>query len=203
LVVLVGTASTHFGFQRLVEAKTRLAGLVTGRTQPRPQDGDIRRLTAALGTLETDRDRLAARLAALEHNLSEITGSISRSAVATLPPVVAPTAAAVPEPPAAIAPQMVAPEPVRAEFGIDLGGGANVEAIRVLWAGAKVRLGALLDGMRPLVAIRDGTRIGTELRLVAGPLGNAAAAARLCSVIIATGALCQPALFDGQRLALR
>jgi hypothetical protein len=41
------------------------------------------------------------------------------------------------------------------------------------------------------------------LRLVIGPLGNAAAAARLCGKVANAGLSCQPAIFDGQRLALR
>jgi hypothetical protein len=40
-----------------------------------------------------------------------------------------------------------------------------------------------------------------ELRLVAGPLPNAAAAARACAML--PGANCHPTVFEGQRLALR
>ena len=56
---------------------------------------------------------------------------------------------------------------------------------------------------RGLAEFRAGRPGSVELRLVVGPLGNAAAAARLCSVIAGTGSLCQPAMFDGQRLVLR
>ena len=60
----------------------------------------------------------------------------------------------------------------------------------------------LIDGLRPVVSIRDGARPGeVELRLVAGPLPNAGLAARLCNSLAALGLVCQPALFDGQRLA--
>ena len=44
---------------------------------------------------------------------------------------------------------------------------------------------------------------GAEFRLIAGPLPNAAAAARLCATMTAAGAICAPAVFDGQRLAVR
>ena len=44
---------------------------------------------------------------------------------------------------------------------------------------------------------------GIELRLIAGPIPNAATAARLCGAMTAAGAICAPALFDGQRLAGR
>ena len=41
---------------------------------------------------------------------------------------------------------------------------------------------ALFEGLRPVIAIREGGKPGTvELRLVAGPLANANAAARLCA----------------------
>jgi hypothetical protein len=52
--------------------------------------------------------------------------------------------------------------------------------------------------------VRESARPGgVELRLVAGPIANAASAARLCATLAAAGATCQPATFDGQRLAMR
>jgi hypothetical protein len=54
------------------------------------------------------------------------------------------------------------------------------------------------------MSVREGKRPGEiELRLVAGPLGNAGAAARLCAALAAAGKACQPAVYDGQRLALQ
>jgi hypothetical protein len=41
------------------------------------------------------------------------------------------------------------------------------------------------------------------MRLVAGPLPNAVTAARICSTLVAAGAICQPSGYDGQRLAVR
>jgi hypothetical protein len=74
----------------------------------------------------------------------------------------------------------------------------------MLWGTAKTRHGTLLEGLRPIITVRENARPGkVELRLVAGPLANAATAARLCAVITTAGAVCQPAVFDGQRLALR
>lgn len=92
----------------------------------------------------------------------------------------------------------------RTEFGVDLGGAANFPALRTLWTSIRSKHAALIDGLRPLVSIREGSRPGeVELRLVAGPLLNAGVAARLCASLAAAGLVCQPALFDGQRLALR
>jgi hypothetical protein len=94
--------------------------------------------------------------------------------------------------------------PARTEVGVDLGGGSNIEALRALWTSIRGKHPALIDGLRPVVSIRDGARPGeVELRLVAGPLLNAATAARLCNSLSALGLACQPALFEGQRLALR
>ena len=86
------------------------------------------------------------------------------------------------------------------EFGLDLGGAVTLEALRGLWLTLKVRHAGLFDGLRPVVAVREG-RAGVELRLVAGPLSNAAAATRLCVAL--TDAHCKAVVFDGQRLAMR
>jgi len=92
----------------------------------------------------------------------------------------------------------------RTEFGVDIGGDPSLEGLRALWASLKASHAALFEGLRPVVAIREGSRAGAiELRLVVGPLGNAGAAARLCASLSAAGQTCQPAIFDGQRLALR
>ena len=92
----------------------------------------------------------------------------------------------------------------RTEFGIDLGGATNIQGLRTLWTSLKSKHAGLIDALRPLVSIREGSRPGElELRLVAGPLLNAGEAARLCASLAAAGTVCQPALFDGQRLALR
>jgi cell division septation protein DedD len=117
------------------------------------------------------------------------------------PPVSGPAqATAVPQTPAAATDNPA----TRTEFGIDLGAAANVEGLRALWNAAKAKHGGLLEGLRPLMVVRESARPGgVELRLVAGPIANAASAARLCATLAAAGATCQPATFDGQRLAMR
>lgn len=92
----------------------------------------------------------------------------------------------------------------RTEFAIDLGGEASIDGLRALWANIRGNHGAALEGLRPLVSVRDGVKPGTvELRLVAGPLANASAAARACATLHQKGVPCQTTIFDGQRLALR
>jgi hypothetical protein len=91
----------------------------------------------------------------------------------------------------------------RTEFGIDLGGAATLAALRELWAKSRAVHARLLAGLRPVMAVREGGGAGTlELRLLAGPLADAGAAARLCAELAAAGAPCRPSVFDGQRLAL-
>jgi hypothetical protein len=92
----------------------------------------------------------------------------------------------------------------KTEFGVDLGSAPSMAGLRSLWQSLKEGHEPLFDGLRPVMALREGTRPGTiELRLVAGPLANAAVAARLCAALSAAGLGCQATVFDGQRLALK
>jgi hypothetical protein len=92
----------------------------------------------------------------------------------------------------------------KTEFAIDVGGDSSFDGLRALWTSLKGNHATLLEGLRPVVAIREGAKPGSlELRLVVGPLTNAGAAARLCATLGASGLSCQPTVFDGQRLALR
>jgi hypothetical protein len=230
-------------------------GATTARepTQWPGADIEARRLAEAVRLLTADRDRLAARLSALERNFDDVTGSIpnrlgaerasGNPGASPLPPALVPGAAVNAEatrapasPPAAAAPGTAplppqpsaqAPAPpassrtaslapiasetgaaastaTRTEFGIDLGTAATVEGLRNLWSSVKGSHAPLLEGLRPVVAVRDGAKRGTlELRLVVGPLANAGVAARLCAALAAAGLTCEPAVFDGQRLALK
>ena len=119
------------------------------------------------------------------------------------------TATAIPEPELtappstqpALPPPATAPKP---EFAIELGAAPTVSGLRTLWERTRARQPAHLGNLHPLISVRDGAKPGTaELRLVAGPIANAATAARLCAALVTAGVPCQPAMFDGQRLALR
>jgi hypothetical protein len=129
------------------------------------------------------------------------------------PAVQAPTASTPPIPapdvplPRAAAPQNppieeAAKEAAKPEFGVDLGRANSIEGLRQLWNAVKGRHGNALEGLRPIVALREIPRTnGVEVRLVAGPIANAAAAARLCANL--PGVTCHPTVFEGQKLALR
>lgn len=224
VIVVFLVARTESGIRRIA---TLLAPAEAARTskapqlanRPSDQEAEQRRLAEAVRALTADRDRLAARLTVLERNLDEVTGSIPPAVTSKLPQVPVPNVAAAPLPPAQtsqtsqsriaaghLATGTGAGDSVatRTEFGIDIGGNPSVEGLRSLWTTLKSGQPALLDGLRPIIAVREGQKPGTiELRLIAGPLPNASIAARLCAALSAANQACQPTVFDGQRLALQ
>ena len=227
----VVAAYTETGAHRLASSD---AAMRASGAPPPASDSETRRLADAVRVLTADRDRLAARVSALERNLDDVTGAIpSRPgsdagnpaasplppSLAPGPPAAAPVVVAAPTNPLARPPQapaVVRPlvpitadaaatgsTATRTEFGIDLGTAATVEGLRNLWTSIKGTQAPLLEGLRPVVAVRDGAKPGAlELRLVAGPLANAGVAAKLCAALADAGLTCAPAIFDGQRLAL-
>ncbi len=231
LLLVALATGTDTGHRRLTQAYATLGGQPQVASAPSPQgasgrerelETETRRLGESLRNLAEDRDRLLARMTALERNYEDVTGSIGRLAnvakpaaePATLVPVVPPADTAVTLPPAPPAERAATPAtipadaaaeavPARTEFGIDLGGGPTVASLRTAWNQMRRNHAVLLDGLRPLVAVRDGRNNQAELRLVIGPLTNAAAAARLCAALAGAGLSCQPTTFEGQRLALR
>lgn len=245
-----------------------------------------RRLAAAIETLNSDRDRLYARVTMVEQNLDSVTGALAKPSPAsswpksgaaaiigtpasmasaapipapvetaspTLPEVNLPVSAAAQLPPLPAAKIDVAPEPAKpetrtaattpapsppipasqetrtdpltvaslaspkpealapdtektvkpAEFGVDLGSANSVEGLRAVWRGALKRVPQFVGSLQPLIVVREGQNgLGLRLHLVAGPLNDAADAAKLCASLLANRHRCETALFEGQRLAL-
>jgi hypothetical protein len=93
----------------------------------------------------------------------------------------------------------------RTEFGVDVGGANSVGGLRALWRGLlKSRSNAPLAALHPIIVVKEGSNgLGMQLRLVAGPLGDAAAAAKICAVMNENERTCETAVFDGQRLAMK
>jgi hypothetical protein len=132
-----------------------------------------------------------------------------------------------PDPPSALpstAPEVVAsapsapdgpPDPSQAEapnvaiqrtqFGVDVGGANSVGGLRALWRGLlKSRSNAPLATLRPIIVVKEGHNgLGMQLRLVAGPLDDAAAAAKICAGLIENDRPCETTVFEGQRLAMK
>ncbi len=230
VMTAVLSARTETGIRRIATLITPAPEPVRAVKAPQlanrqsDQEAEQRRLAEAIRALAADRDRLLARLATLERNLDDVTGSIPppnttpKAAVPSTPVVVAPL-------PAPHTPQastgasnqarvaaghlatgtLGAAESVatRTDFGVDIGGNASIEGLRALWTTLKTSQPALFEGLRPVIAVREGKPGTIELRLVAGPLPNASIAARLCAALSAAGQTCQPTVFDGQRLALQ
>jgi hypothetical protein len=93
----------------------------------------------------------------------------------------------------------------RTEFGVDVGGANSVNGLRALWRGLlKSRANAPLAALRPIIVVKEANNgLGMQLRLVAGPLGDAAAAAKICATLTANNRTCETTVFDGQRLAIK
>jgi hypothetical protein len=93
----------------------------------------------------------------------------------------------------------------RTEFGVDVGGANSVGGLRALWRGLlKSRSNAALTTLRPIIVVKESNNgLGMQLRLVAGPLNDAAAAAKICATLIESQRACETTLFDGQRLAIK
>ena len=275
----VGAERAHIALATLREAPREIVAHPSSllATRATADDAETRRLADAVRKLTADRDRLATRVATLEQNLNDLTGSISRTPPAAStgaassnptgprpddkseafpPPApndmastspssgdtrsLAPSAdqagarqpANVPLPrpgpmatiqsyvnststpaPAAgsdsrlaaasadTAPPLDAPPN---GFAIDLGTATNVNTLRAHWGSVKAAHAAMVEGLRPLVSVRQSARPGyTEFHLVAGPVADADAAARLCSALASVRVPCRPSTFDGQRLDLR
>jgi hypothetical protein len=146
----------------------------------------------------------------------------SRSMMA--PPDPAATKLIVPEQPpeiitAAPVPEVVAaappPEPAlskasaeiavqRTEFGVDLGGANSIDGLRALWRALLKSNAAAITSLRPIIVVKERNNgLGMQLRLVAGPLSDAAAAAKICAALIESQRSCETSVFDGQRLAIK
>jgi hypothetical protein len=115
---------------------------------------------------------------------------------------VAPAEDAGQDEPAAAAPRLAVQ---RTEFGVDVGGANSVGGLRALWRGLlKSKSNASLTTLRPIIVVRENNSgLGMQLRLVAGPLNDAAAAAKICATLIESQRPCETTLFDGQRLTIK
>jgi len=97
-----------------------------------------------------------------------------------------------------------APDAVqRTEFAVDLGTANSVGGLRALWRGL-VKANGALAALRPIIMVKEGsTGYGMQLRLGAGPLSDAAAAAKICASLSESQRSCETTVYDGQRLATR
>jgi hypothetical protein len=191
-----------------------------------------RQLADALRVLASNDEQLRNRIAAVEHDLDDVTGSIRQVAAASeakqadAGPTVSATAALtasgaapldLPASSAAVSPSEPAkpaavvgtPAPAATQaaaptqYGVDIGSGLSLQALRARWQTLRQEHPALLEGMQPIVTVREAPRSKIELRLVVGPLAQPGAASQLCQALTMFGLFCQPAVYDGQHLALK
>jgi hypothetical protein len=91
----------------------------------------------------------------------------------------------------------------RTEFAVELGGANSIPGLRALWRGLLKSNNAELAELRPIIVLREGnTGLGMQLRLAAGPLHDAAEAAKICAALVESQRACETTVFDGQRLAM-
>jgi hypothetical protein len=89
-------------------------------------------------------------------------------------------------------------------YGVDLGTASTMKTLHHRWASLRAAHPQLFEGIQPLVSVKQNPRTGrTELHLVVGPYSNADAAAQFCDYVVPFHMNCQPAMFDGSRLALQ
>jgi hypothetical protein len=95
-------------------------------------------------------------------------------------------------------------EVARTEFGIDLGGANSIEGLRALWRGVVKANPEPFASLQPRILIRErNDGWGMQLRLVAGPLSDAATAAKICARLTESSRPCDTTVFEGQRLTLQ
>ena len=94
----------------------------------------------------------------------------------------------------------------RTEFAVELGGANSISGLRALWRGLlKSRDNrAALAELQPIIVLRESnTGLGMQLKLAAGPVHDAAEAAKICAALTESSKRsCETTVFDGQRLAM-
>jgi hypothetical protein len=94
----------------------------------------------------------------------------------------------------------------RTEFAVDVGTANSVGGLRALWRGLlKSKSNSALAALHPIIMVKEGgPGLGMQLRLAAGPLSDAAAAAKICAALIeGKRTTCETTVFDGQQLAMK
>lgn len=113
LAAVAFTSQTEIGAERLLlafapeAAPSRTVAQADVLPRDTAKDNETKRLEEQVRALSADRDRLAARIAGLEHNLEDVTGSIKRQLAAV--PTAAPAEPPAPGPSAAAPPPVAAP----------------------------------------------------------------------------------------------
>jgi hypothetical protein len=164
--------------------------LVASKSIMAPPDPAAAKLIQPEKADKTDKTEKAEQTEKAEKSESAATTEVAAAA-----PMVEP-AGAESEPAPAIAVQQT-------RFAVDLGSATTIGGLRALWQGL-IKSNPELAGLRPIIMIKESkTALGMQLRLGAGPLVNAAAAAKICAGLTENERACETTIFDGQRLSMR
>jgi hypothetical protein len=94
----------------------------------------------------------------------------------------------------------------RTEFAVELGGANSISGLRALWHGLLKSHDnkTALASLQPIMVLRESNiGLGMQLKLAAGPLHDAAEAAKICAALTESSKrTCETTVFDGQRLAM-
>lgn len=182
-------------------APDQVAKSTSAVSSPAPQEtANVPAATPAAPAVSSSKTTVASSDPAPAKSIETTTaaaGTGLREVVAAILPPIDPEA----EKPQAALPSLPAQ---RTEFGIDVGSANSIGGLRALWLGLlKSRSNAPLKELRPIIVIKEGNNgLGMQLRLVAGPFDDAAAAAKICAVLAENKRACETTIFEGQRLAV-
>jgi hypothetical protein len=192
------------------QTATQPAVPLSDSTSKKADRSDIQR-QAALPSANPQAATLSAaappvQSAAVQEQDASATTTVPKPApgqqVASTPPAVITAAPLTPSPEEALAATVESDVPVeRTQFGLDIGGASSMAGLRALWSGVRKAHPSQFAALRPVLAIRQNKNgLGLQVRVIAGPIPDAAAAANLCAMLAADARQCETAIFDGQRL---
>jgi hypothetical protein len=199
----------------------------SARIHPFDAQAETRRLASAVQDLTTEDGELKSRLALVERNMNDITGSVTRQieeAQTTWPsaatpgpltpaiiasianpaaPAPAALAAPLPSPALTVPPQSHASGTTPTEYGADIGSALSVQVLRARWLGVHSAHAQVFQGLSPTVVLQETAQAKrVELHLVVGPLADEAGAARLCAKLALYRLSCRPTVFAPPHIAL-
>lgn len=172
---------------------------------------DLAQLRIDYSVVRPDMERIIARDGSVEYRVSAIeqalgftTGSVSSSSPAPQPEPpqagsTAPAAEPALDPGAAPGAVIVPPSPSPSPgYGVHLASYREEAALREGWRELREANADLLKGLEPQERLIDTGKDGLYRRLVAGPIDDKAAAARLCAAFKDRGIWCQTLPLDAE-----
>jgi hypothetical protein len=94
-------------------------------------------------------------------------------------------------------------KPAKPEIGIDVGGAANFDGLRLLWNSTRSVHAPWFEDLHPLASARENRKThAVELRLVVGPFADAGAASAVCAALTGARRACKATTYEGQPFSL-